>query len=160
MKELRLFQAPDGSWISNTKLLSILEHVGATDAQVLYIHSGLTFGSANPELGRQGLLGELHHIISLLGVPTICLPTFTFSFCNGEDYDVQASRSKMGALNEYIRKLPGTIRSIDPLMSNALIGRDDHLLQNLGKRSLGAGSLRSEERRVGKECRSRWSPYH
>src|SRR2546426_8128635 len=23
-----------------------------------------------------------------------------------------------------------------------------------------AGELRSEERRVGKECRSRWSPYH
>ena len=22
------------------------------------------------------------------------------------------------------------------------------------------GQLRSEERRVGKECRSRWSPYH
>ena len=22
------------------------------------------------------------------------------------------------------------------------------------------GHLRSEERRVGKECRSRWSPYH
>ena len=24
----------------------------------------------------------------------------------------------------------------------------------------GAGTARSEERRVGKECRSRWSPYH
>ena len=24
----------------------------------------------------------------------------------------------------------------------------------------GAGLFRSEERRVGKECRSRWSPYH
>src|SRR3712207_9447720 len=24
----------------------------------------------------------------------------------------------------------------------------------------GAAALRSEERRVGKECRSRWSPYH
>ena len=23
-----------------------------------------------------------------------------------------------------------------------------------------AGFIRSEERRVGKECRSRWSPYH
>ena len=23
-----------------------------------------------------------------------------------------------------------------------------------------AGTVRSEERRVGKECRSRWSPYH
>src|SRR3712207_9115882 len=26
--------------------------------------------------------------------------------------------------------------------------------------SLDAGAARSEERRVGKECRSRWSPYH
>ena len=24
----------------------------------------------------------------------------------------------------------------------------------------GGGTTRSEERRVGKECRSRWSPYH
>ena len=33
--------------------------------------------------------------------------------------------------------------------------RDDFdLLQGLDK------GLRSEERRVGKECRSRWSPYH
>ena len=29
------------------------------------------------------------------------------------------------------------------------------------KRILAAATLlRSEERRVGKECRSRWSPYH
>src|SRR2546423_9697206 len=25
---------------------------------------------------------------------------------------------------------------------------------------IGASAVRSEERRVGKECRSRWSPYH
>ena len=25
---------------------------------------------------------------------------------------------------------------------------------------IDTGALRSEERRVGKECRSRWSPYH
>jgi len=30
------------------------------------------------------------------------------------------------------------------------------LVQKMGE----AGWLRSEERRVGKECRSRWSPYH
>ena len=29
-----------------------------------------------------------------------------------------------------------------------------------GKRPLGRPRRRSEERRVGKECRSRWSPYH
>ena len=29
-----------------------------------------------------------------------------------------------------------------------------------GKYSIRISVLRSEERRVGKECRSRWSPYH
>ena len=29
-----------------------------------------------------------------------------------------------------------------------------------GRGRLGAALCRSEERRVGKECRSRWSPYH
>ena len=30
----------------------------------------------------------------------------------------------------------------------------------LGIMNLGFNQTRSEERRVGKECRSRWSPYH
>ena len=29
-----------------------------------------------------------------------------------------------------------------------------------GKGNIIATQIRSEERRVGKECRSRWSPYH
>ena len=34
-------------------------------------------------------------------------------------------------------------------------------LQKKGVKSDGSpNALRSEERRVGKECRSRWSPYH
>ena len=40
-------------------------------------------------------------------------------------------------------------------------GRDDHarlMTQEMGKPI--TQSERSEERRVGKECRSRWSPYH
>ena len=28
------------------------------------------------------------------------------------------------------------------------------------QREIALGHIRSEERRVGKECRSRWSPYH
>src|SRR3712207_9576678 len=33
-------------------------------------------------------------------------------------------------------------------------------LQRQGELGIWASLLRSEERRVGKECRSRWSPYH
>ena len=32
--------------------------------------------------------------------------------------------------------------------------------EGAGKYMCGYKTVRSEERRVGKECRSRWSPYH
>ena len=35
----------------------------------------------------------------------------------------------------------------------------EHILIGLLKEGTGVAA-RSEERRVGKECRSRWSPYH
>src|SRR2546430_1835499 len=38
--------------------------------------------------------------------------------------------------------------------------RGCHLLVNAGPAVFNEIVLRSEERRVGKECRSRWSPYH
>src|SRR2546427_3959054 len=41
--------------------------------------------------------------------------------------------------------------------SNVWVGFDACVLPGV---SIGDGAVRSEERRVGKECRSRWSPYH
>ena len=35
---------------------------------------------------------------------------------------------------------------------------DENLVERF--RFVDTGNYRSEERRVGKECRSRWSPYH
>ena len=32
--------------------------------------------------------------------------------------------------------------------------------ERISEKRLASELLRSEERRVGKECRSRWSPYH
>ena len=54
---------------------------------------------------------------------------------------------------------------MDQAMKHALdteqspLGRQilDQLQDNL---KIAAEDMRSEERRVGKECRSRWSPYH
>ena len=140
MKTLNLFQSGDGSWVTSATLLTILEKIKAPEASVLYIHSGLNFGTPNPDLGRKELLGHLYGLIASLGVPTICFPTFTFSFCNGEDYNVQTSRSRMGALNEYVRGLPETVRSEDPLMSSVVVGEDHDLVHNLGKDSIGTNS--------------------
>src|SRR2546429_8608353 len=40
------------------------------------------------------------------------------------------------------------------------VGTTDHVPTNRPLRSVDHTLQRSEERRVGKECRSRWSPYH
>ena len=53
-----------------------------------------------------------------------------------------------------------TIRNFLVLPQGALINRPGTTVLDPG-RSYGAmQDDRSEERRVGKECRSRWSPYH
>src|SRR3989441_11602756 len=43
---------------------------------------------------------------------------------------------------------PGTVRVVDERGTTLI----EHAVEE--------GDIRSEERRVGKECRSRWSPYH
>ena len=52
--------------------------------------------------------------------------------------------------------MDGTSRSdITPGLRVSIVLKKD---QRTGK--LTEGTVRSEERRVGKECRSRWAPYH
>jgi aminoglycoside 3-N-acetyltransferase len=137
MKDTTLFRGRDE--VTTSTLLRCLESVGAGDCRLLYVHSELSFGKPNPTLGKTGLLEAVLETLQQLGVPTICVPTFTFSFCNGVGYDVGASRSRMGALNEFIRRLPEAERSIDPLMSTAALGADKRVVRDVGHHSIGEG---------------------
>jgi aminoglycoside 3-N-acetyltransferase len=139
MESTVLFESPSGP-VTSAIFREALLTCGAQDADVLYVHSGLNFGTPPRELRRSDLLNEMTDALVGLGVHTICMPTFTFSFCNGLDYNVQTSRSHMGALNEHFRKREDVVRSIDPLMSVAAIGRDMDLVTNLGVQSTGANS--------------------
>src|SRR5438045_9579986 len=51
---------------------------------------------------------------------------------------------------------PARTRKVNANNSAALTGRSTPLIMF----SVNSAPSRSEERRVGKECRSRWSPYH
>ena len=64
---------------------------------------------------------------------------------------------------------PNVLRKVQGLNAQAkgevqiLISGRGRAIQAKGEVIMGGGAieiLRSEERRVGKECRSRWSPYH
>jgi aminoglycoside 3-N-acetyltransferase len=153
MQEHNLFQTADGRWISNRDFLQLLQEVKAPECDLLFVHSEMSFGIPNPELGRRGLLEALADVLRATGVPTIAMPTFTFSFCNGVPYDRHRSRSQMGALNEYFRALPETERSEDPLMSVAVSGRDMSIIRDLPHTSLGRGSTFDRHHDLGDRVR-------
>ena len=54
------------------------------------------------------------------------------------------------------------MRQLDEAILRARFDDGAHVvvLRGHGEKFFSAGANRSEERRVGKECRSRWSPYH
>ena len=140
MQIVNLFLTQSKEWITNIDLLEKLRKLKADECEILYIHSAISFGTPNTDLKRKELLGEIYETLLTLKVSTICMPTFTFSFCNGKDYDPIHSGSKMGALNEYFRKQDGVIRSVDPLMSVALYGKDKDLVTEIGHSSIGENS--------------------
>lgn len=139
MQDLTLFESSAGN-VTSSSFRHALRAARADEADVLYVHSGLNFGQVPRGLSRNDLLTNVTEAILDLGVKTVCMPTFTFSFCNGSNFDVQSSRSHMGALNEHFRKSPGVIRSADPLMSVAATGEDLDLVSNLGVQSTGKDS--------------------
>lgn len=140
MIEVDLFYAKNGQKVTNKTMLDSLLSIEADKCDTLYIHTALSFGQPNPNLKKSVMLNELLNVIKALGVRTICMPTFTFSFCNGMDYNPATSSSRMGVLNEFFRKQAGVIRSVDPLMSVALLGEDKDLVTGIGHVSCGENS--------------------
>ena len=64
-------------------------------------------------------------------------------------------------MSEYVSS---TVNHIRTELHKVIVGQDDAieqiLIAVLAEGHALIEGVRSEERRVGKECRSRWSPYH
>lgn len=54
----------------------------------------------------------------------IVMPTFTYSACKDEIYDIQESKSTVGVLTEYFRKQKDVYRSLHPIFSYAAWGKN------------------------------------
>ncbi|WP_291449059.1 AAC(3) family N-acetyltransferase [Desulfovibrio sp.] len=137
--------------VTSSQMQASLRSVAAADCDVLYIHTDMTFGL--PVIRRSQLLAELLNVIESLGVRTLIFPTFTFSFCNNEPFDVQNSRTSMGALNEYVRKSGRGARSSEPLLSVYVLGDRLDLIDNLSEESIGVGSNYDRLHHCGKNVK-------
>jgi len=83
----------------------------------------------------------MKRLLILAAVALACLTT------------VQAQDRKQG-------KAEGEILALNREWADAMVRGDRAALERIFSDDLIVTSGRSEERRVGKECRSRWSPYH
>ena len=135
-----LFSDNGGKIYSAQDIYDSLRNIGADDCDVLFIHSDVMFGNPLPGFKRREYLGTLYRVVEDLNVKHIIVPTFTYSFCNNEDYDVKSSKTSMGAFNEHVRNLNGRYRTLDPLLSLSVPAELKPIFENIGNHSLGVNS--------------------
>jgi aminoglycoside 3-N-acetyltransferase len=72
-------------------------------------------------------------IIEYLGSEgTLVVPSFTYSFTKSELFDVQNSKSVLGAFSECFRQRDGVVRSRDPIFSVCAIGKHKFQFEQVG----------------------------
>lgn len=133
-----IFQDLQKNKYNENDIKNALINLGANKAKILYIHTDIGFGK--PLMKKKQYIAKLYEILLSLGVKTLIFPTYTFSFCNKLDFDVQNSPSSMGLLNEFARTRPNTFRTNDPLLSVCVVGEVPQSFHNLSNHSCGKGS--------------------
>lgn len=139
-------------------LIDGLRRAGLSPSDTVFVHVCLDgLGDLPPEAGgREGefVTACLREVLGPEG--TILVPTYTFSFCRQEPFDVDRTPTEGGpwstspAVLEYVRSMPGSVRSRDPIHSVAGIGpRAEELLRNVAPTCFGAGSVHDRLRAAG-----------
>lgn len=129
--------------IGSTDIAQKVRETGAQDGDTLFVHSDLTaFGKLAPGVNRDTLCRAIIDALEM-AVPqgTIVMPTFTYAFCKSGLYDIDMSKSEVGLLTEYFRKLPKTLRSPHPIFSVAASGTYAKTLTDVDMDSFGKNSI-------------------
>ena len=124
----------------------LLEELGLLKGDIVLVHSNVaTLGKV--EKGLEGIFLAIREVIGNNG--TLVVPTFTFSFCREKVFNLKKSKSENGVFTEYIRKLPGSIRSPHGITSFAAIGQEAIPMMSMrDKTSYGPGSVPGNLRRA------------
>ncbi len=125
--------------------VSAIKSLGITEGDTLFIHSNIGFfgipkGEASAENANKTLLEALLNVIGNEG--TLIVPTFTYSFSNQMGFNPATTSSNCGSFAEYIRLHPSSMRSHDPNVSVAAIGKKAaELTSDVAKNAYGQDSF-------------------
>ena len=126
-------------------LASALKNIGVQKGDILFCHSNLGFlgipqGGNTKENVFNTVFGAFMDALGEEG--TLCVPTFTYSFCKREPFDPQRTPSTVGVFTEMVRLLPQAHRSHDPIFSVAAVGGcARELVENVSSDCFGPGSF-------------------
>lgn len=107
-----------------------LQRLGIKRGDTICVHSQI-YSLGIPLCGKEQLLNYYCKILkeSVGQSGTLIMPTFSYSFCNNEVYDIQHTPSSVGILTEHFRKYPGAQRTKHPIFSFAVLGpREEEFL--------------------------------
>lgn len=128
--------------ISTQDLYDCLEQLGIKKGDVICVHSHL-MGFGKPLLKRQDFMQAIVDTVkAVIGEEgTLIMPTFTYSFCRNEVYDIDASPSTVGILTEYFRNCENVKRTWHPIFSFAVGGRKQEEYLDIGPDAFSLDSV-------------------
>jgi len=118
--------------IEHDDIVTSLRCAGVWPGDHLFLHSDAIIlaqlkGQPARDEAFESLLSALRQALGADG--TLIIPTFTYSFTKGEDYDVRHSPSMVGDFTEFVRKRFPKHRSHQPIFSVVALGPDAVLYQ-------------------------------
>lgn len=133
----------DNQYIHKADIAKALRNCGIKEGDVIFVHSDVSAFGKLSALDAAFLLKTLMDSLkeSVGSNGTIIMPTFTYSFTENKPYDRANSKSKVGTLTEYFRKLPDVGRTIHADHSVAVWGRHKSELLSIGKDTFGKDSI-------------------
>ncbi len=129
--------------ITEKDITDAFREAGCRKGDVIFVHSDVGVFGKLLCLDRKLSLGSICNAIkeSVGPAGTVIMPTFTYSFCKGDPFDVNNSKSTVGVLSEYFRNLPDVVRTLHPIFSVAIWGKQKDELAAVGKDSFHRNSI-------------------
>ena len=126
-------------------LVNALKYVGLKPGDMVFSHSnigyfGLPEGERSVNNAFQTIVNAFLEVIGAEG--TLVVPTFSYSFSQGQDFDPDKTPSSCGVFTELLRTLPDSCRSEEPNISVTAIGQKaEKVTQKLPKNAYGYDSF-------------------
>jgi aminoglycoside 3-N-acetyltransferase len=130
---------------TRSEIVESLRNAGIEDGDSVFSHNNLGFfgtldGAGSKKEYCETFYGAIRDVIGDSG--TFVVPTFTYSFTDGDFFDPAETASDMGMLSEYVRTHPDSSRSPDPNFSVAAIGpKAEYFTTDLSTHSFGRNSF-------------------